>query len=612
MNAVMKYMEFVARTKEYGKKVQQAKILKEEKTLLRERMKQNAIKGVGAKNKIVNDIIKNSPRQMTKFETKVNMMVYEEGEKASEELRKAEQAMEERKRYVKELNRKKKSLLNQMEKEQEEKKRKEKEEDDRNYMLYQQELREKLRIFLADKLREDKTYKSQMLNEHLFYAKLGKVKALSELKKQWLEEFQKTLEKQEFDKKLEEIKLKEKQVIHKEFIEKMMRDKEYKRELYLAEKLLEVLNEVQQKQHEGRVVERQKDMQFKESLLQKEQEQLEEELEFLYKCSKAKQLSILIIHCDRHISHVDNESQKYFFNLKQHKQQMETGYQPKESEKQNETNSEATPSASTKPEANNDKKPSAEAEENFVVVELQGRRRSSSYVDPVEACDFWKLHKESYIALRAWEDEKTAKAKNLKDLLNWLCDSLTLKMSKVNSSNQSLMSYFSLVATNIKELSKHCSKTTSPLDPIIAYHTFIGLPLAELFKKLKGANNNFFNSLKVFATFIEQKIVEELKEMTIKYAKTLAGLKELKPNLLLVHNNKLSQSRDWKERSASLKNTSINIVQQQVTRKLMYSKSETTMWISGSLNDKSCSQQDLLIFTCLFINSIRIKSTWTR
>jgi len=36
-------------------------------------------------------------------------------------------------------------------------------------------------------------------------------------------------------------------------------------------------------------VERQKDMQFKENMLQKEQEKLEEELEFLYKCTKVEQ-----------------------------------------------------------------------------------------------------------------------------------------------------------------------------------------------------------------------------------------------------------------------------------------------------------------------------------
>ena len=61
------------------------------------------------------------------------------------------------------------------------------------------------------------------------------------MKKHWLEEFQKTLERQEFCQKLEGVKLAEKQLIHKEFIERMMKDTEYKRELYLAEKLFEVL-----------------------------------------------------------------------------------------------------------------------------------------------------------------------------------------------------------------------------------------------------------------------------------------------------------------------------------------------------------------------------------
>ena len=80
-----------------------------------------------------------------------------------------------------------------------------------------------------------------MLNENLFYAKLGKLKSLSEMKKQWLEEFQKTLELQEFNQKLTGIKLETRQNIHREFLEKMMKDKEYKREIYLAQKLLEVI-----------------------------------------------------------------------------------------------------------------------------------------------------------------------------------------------------------------------------------------------------------------------------------------------------------------------------------------------------------------------------------
>lgn len=128
-----------------------------------------------------------------------------------------------------------------------------------------------------DKIKEDKEYKSQMLNEHLFYSKLERLKKLSDLKKQWLEEFQKTLENQELTHKLTNLQVEEQKIVHNEFIEKMLKDKEYKREIYLAEKLLG---------HEDRVADRKKNMQFKEIQMQKEQAQLEEELEFLYKCNK--------------------------------------------------------------------------------------------------------------------------------------------------------------------------------------------------------------------------------------------------------------------------------------------------------------------------------------
>ncbi len=140
MTNVVKYIAFVARTKEYGKKVLAAKRAKEEKDLQRERAKERAIKGTGAQAGVIKEIIKTSPRQMTNFETKVNMMVYEEGEKAGEELRKAEKVIEDKRKYIKELDRKKKNLLHQMEKERVEKKRKLKEEDAKNYREYQQEL----------------------------------------------------------------------------------------------------------------------------------------------------------------------------------------------------------------------------------------------------------------------------------------------------------------------------------------------------------------------------------------------------------------------------------------------------------------------------------------
>eukprot|EP00826_Nyctotherus_ovalis_P002786 TRINITY_DN1055_c0_g4_i1.p2 TRINITY_DN1055_c0_g4~~TRINITY_DN1055_c0_g4_i1.p2 ORF type:complete len:252 (-),score=94.26 TRINITY_DN1055_c0_g4_i1:266-1021(-) len=241
MSVVLEWIRFFASVKGYVKKQQTAKQKENLKKQRREKAKINALKGVGANKQVLNDIAKSSSKPLVTFETKVNMMMYEEGEKATEELRSAEEVIEQKKQYVKLLNRKKKSLLHQMEKEAIEKKRKVKAEDEKNYRLYQQELREKLRIFLSEKIREDKGYKSQMMNEHLFYAKMEKVKALAEVKKQWLEEFQKTIEAQEFNKKLDTEKAKERQVIHKEFIEKIMKDKEYKRELYLAEKLLDVM-----------------------------------------------------------------------------------------------------------------------------------------------------------------------------------------------------------------------------------------------------------------------------------------------------------------------------------------------------------------------------------
>eukprot|EP00826_Nyctotherus_ovalis_P045911 TRINITY_DN5127_c0_g1_i1.p1 TRINITY_DN5127_c0_g1~~TRINITY_DN5127_c0_g1_i1.p1 ORF type:complete len:232 (+),score=82.82 TRINITY_DN5127_c0_g1_i1:585-1280(+) len=210
-----------------------------QKALRKEKFKQYALKG---NPKLPDSIMNELPKPVISFETKVNIMLHEEDIKSSEELRDAQKILEEKKRYVKKLERKKKDVIFKMEKGQAEKARRDKAEDEKNYRVYQQELKDKLRIFLADKIKADKDYRSKMLNEHLFYAKLNKIKALSDMKKQWLEEFEKTLELGESKKKLAEQKAAERQMMHKEFIEKVMKDKEYRRELFLANKLLEVIN----------------------------------------------------------------------------------------------------------------------------------------------------------------------------------------------------------------------------------------------------------------------------------------------------------------------------------------------------------------------------------
>jgi len=240
LNGVMEYIHFFVEVKGYIKKEEEKKQRESIRKQKEEKERVNVLKGVGASKQVLDNIAKSSSKPLVSFETKVNMMVYDEGEKAMEELKTAEEVVEKKKKYVKMLSRKKANLLHQMEKEAVEKKRKEKEEEERNYRKYQQELREKLRIFLSDKLRNDKEYKSQMMNEHLFYAKMQKVKGASDMKKQWLEEFQQAIELQEFNKKLEAKKVEEKQKAHKEFMERIMKDKEYKREVYLAQKLLDV------------------------------------------------------------------------------------------------------------------------------------------------------------------------------------------------------------------------------------------------------------------------------------------------------------------------------------------------------------------------------------
>lgn len=140
LNESIKYIDFVGRTKDYGKKVQEVRRKKEEKLIKQERMKERAIKGVEANSRVVKDIIENSPKLEQKFETKVNMMIFEEGDKAADEIRAAEKGIEEKLKYINDLKKLKKNMIHQVTKESEERKRKEKKEEDRSYMEYQREL----------------------------------------------------------------------------------------------------------------------------------------------------------------------------------------------------------------------------------------------------------------------------------------------------------------------------------------------------------------------------------------------------------------------------------------------------------------------------------------
>jgi hypothetical protein len=181
-----------------------------------------------------------------------------------------------------------------------------------------------------------------------------------------------------------------------------------------------------------------------------------------------------------------------------------------------------------------DKESKEEGKMEEAIVRVPGRQRSSSYIDPVEASDFWKLYKEAYVTLQSWQDEQRIKTKSIKNFLCFLCDSIIISMSRANASNQSLMNYFATIGSYIKNFANVTIKSVSFIDPIIAYHNFTGKPLAELFIKLKGANTEFTANLKQLEV-VTDKIGNELKNMTITYANKLFEMKEYRPQLLMVH-----------------------------------------------------------------------------
>jgi len=178
--------------------------------------------------------------------------------------------------------------------------------------------------------------------------------------------------------------------------------------------------------------------------------------------------------------------------------------------------------------------PTAPTDEEFVILEMQGRRRSSSYIDPAEASDFWKVHKDSYINIRDWEIIKSQKYKTHYELLSFLSESILFTMSKMNSQNQSLNTYFRIISENLNDFCKIFTKSSQNFDPIISYNQLTGLNLSELFKKLKGTNTDFMQKIKEFIQMIENEFIVEIKEMAINYAKILADFKELKHKFIPV------------------------------------------------------------------------------
>lgn len=173
-------------------------------------------------------------------------------------------------------------------------------------------------------------------------------------------------------------------------------------------------------------------------------------------------------------------------------------------------------------------------EEEFIMIESQGRRRSSSCMNPTEAYDFWKVQKEPYIQFCTWEEDRGVKLRQIRSLASYLCDALVLTMSQVNSANQSLMAYFNLIASNAKELAKQTLKIPQGVDPLINYHALTGNQLAELYKKLKATDIGFSNNVKLLADALESSVAVDVKAMTVAYARALAGVKDSRPIFLNV------------------------------------------------------------------------------
>lgn len=250
--------------------------------------------------------------------------------------------------------------------------------------------------------------------------------------------------------------------------------------------------------------------------------------------------------------------------------------------------------SSTEQAENRSPKPKGEAktEDDIAILKVEGRKRSTSYIDPAEAYDFWKVYKEGYVTLQSWEDEQRAKTTAAKNLVTFFCDALILSMSRANASNQSLMNYFVTVGAHVRNFAKVCAKSCSSIDPIIAYHNFTGKGLAELFSRLKGASGEFTNNLQELGSLADQ-TANEVKSMAIVYARKLSELKEYKPKLLKVC--EVAKSRGWRRQRRDWKSVLTSIRRPLAGRKPMCLGPITRTWTYGSPNAKSLSQYSSLI-----------------
>ena len=149
--------------------------------------------------------------------------------------------------------------------------------EEREYMKYQQDLRQKFLSFIKEKMESDQRRHLADNKQAIIEQRFVKLRQDAEEKLLMIDEFKKTLDNYRWNTELEKIEAQKKQQIHDYFIEELKKDKNFRKETYAAEKLM---------QQEERMREKRLKVEYEHSKLLKEQRELMDNIELLISMNK--------------------------------------------------------------------------------------------------------------------------------------------------------------------------------------------------------------------------------------------------------------------------------------------------------------------------------------
>ena len=165
---------------------------------------------------------------------------------------------------------------------------------------------------------------------------------------------------------------------------------------------------------------------------------------------------------------------------------------------------------------------------------LLRRPLACAYIDSSEACGFWQLYKEAFIALQQWEDGRSFSFKQLKNRLSGLSECVLLAMDRAHTSTKHLIAYFTQLSGSFKSFWTQLAGVSSSIESVVATPSATRSALSEVLGKLSAADSAFEKNLESMQQLLDNSIIGELRKMSANYAKALALRQETQTKQMLV------------------------------------------------------------------------------